>query len=334
MRQLRKFWALFVLLIGLVGLVAVYASHHSLPMVSPVGTIGTNERNLMVLALLLSAVVVLPVYALAIAIALKYRESNPKAGRYQPSLTGSRLFESVWWGIPCAIIFVLALVTWHSTYALDPYKPVSGTNPPLHIQVVALDWKWLFIYPGQNIAVAGRLTVPQDTPLRFDITSDSVMNSFWIPALGSQIYAMPGMNTQLNLNAQRVGSYSGSSANISGRGFSRMAFNVEVLPPAAFRAWVSGQQAKVNSLNDLSYKALAMPSVLQTPITYWPVQNGLYDSIIMKYMMPMDASGTLPAPMSGSSMDSNPPKQPQPTTNNQQMNQTMDNGMQMHGMAM
>jgi cytochrome o ubiquinol oxidase subunit 2 len=243
-----------------------------------------RERRLIYIALLLSAIVVLPVYALAIAIVLRYRTGNTKAKKYHPDWDRSWLLETVWWSIPIIIIGILSVITWQSSQELDPYRALASSAKPIPVQVVALDWKWLFIYPEQHVASVNMLEVPVLTPVDFTITSDSVMNSFWIPSLGSQIYAMPGMATQLHLMADKVGDYHGTPANISGKGFSEMTFSVRAVSGSSFNEWVRTTQKAPTHLDLPAYNNLAKPSTIRSPLYYSQPTNGLYNYIVMKYM--------------------------------------------------
>lgn len=267
---------------------AVWYFHtHSVPVLEPSGTISHKERNLIIFGLLLAILVVVPVYAMTIAIALKYRESNTKhKDKYSPDWNHDRRIELTWWAIPGVIILILSIVTWKSSHALDPFKPLSSKQTPLSIQVVSLDWKWLFIYPKQKIASVNYLKVPVNVPLNFQITSDTVMNSFWIPALGSQIYAMPGMETQLHLMATKTGSFYGSSANISGSGFAGMHFTTQAVSQTDFNNWARQLQLSPKHLSQSQYNILARPSS-DNPVAYYSnVESGLFDNIILKYMAP------------------------------------------------
>ena len=241
-------------------------------------------------------VVIIPVFVMAIVIAWRYREGNTKAKKkYAPNWDQNKLAEFTWWGIPIIIIVILSVVTWVSTHALDPYKPLKSQAKTIKIQVVSLDWKWLFIYPKQNIASVNFVQFPKNTPVDFEITSDSVMNSFWIPALGGQIYSMPGMSTHLHLMANKSGNYSGSSANISGSGFAGMKFTAKASSKASFNSWVKNIQNTLNPLNESEYNKLTKPSKNNPPAYYSSVSNGLYDMIVMKYMMP-DMDGSMGEP--------------------------------------
>jgi cytochrome o ubiquinol oxidase subunit II len=270
------------LLAGFIVLAVWYLHTTNIAVLNPKGPIARQERNLIYIALALSLIVVIPVFALTYGFAWHYREGNKKA-KYSPDLAGNHIAETIWWLVPSLIILVLAVITWHSSHTLDPYRPISSSVTPLTIEVVSLDWKWLFIYPQQNIASVNYFEFPKNTPLDFDITSDSVMNSFWIPQLGGQIYSMPGMSTQLHLLASSYGSFNGSSANISGEGFAGMTFVAKSTTPAAFNAWVASAQSDDNPLTVSQYNALAEPSQNNSPFFYSSVASNLYLSIINKY---------------------------------------------------
>ena len=279
----RKILIIALPVLVVIGLLIVFLSQHNVPVLTPAGTIAAQERNLFVFALILAAFVVIPVYSLTILIALKYRESNKKA-RYEPNWDHSRVLETIWWGIPMAIIAVLSVVTWTSSHALDPYKPIASVHSTINVEVVSLDWKWLFIYPNQSVASVNQLAIPVNHPVHFYITSDTVMNSFWIPSLGGQIYAMPGMMTQLNLEASKLGSYYGSSANISGKGFAGMHFEALSLNYQAFSSWLHKLSQSRLNLNIANYKKLARPSEYNPVAYYKDPANNLFSDIINQYM--------------------------------------------------
>lgn len=284
MSRKRKLVPIVVLIVAVFALLVWYVRRTGVAVLDPAGIVAEKERNLLYLGLGLSAIVVVPVFVLLFTFAWKYREGNQRA-KYSPELSGNRAAETVWWLIPSAIILSLSIVAWNSSYALDPYKPLSSQKP-LNVQVVALDWKWLFIYPEQQIASVNRLELPVGTPVSFSITSDSVMNSFWIPNLGSQIYAMPGMSTQLNLEASKAGSYPGSSANISGKGFADMAFTAHAVSQRDFNAWLQSAKHSSHHLSSGAYSTLAQPGTT-VPTTYYAgVQHELYNGIVAKYMTP------------------------------------------------
>ncbi|HVX48204.1 MAG TPA: ubiquinol oxidase subunit II [Candidatus Saccharimonadales bacterium] len=279
-----KFGGVGLLVAIVIAALVVYLRSHTVAVLQPAGQIGAQERQLIVFAVLLSVVVVVPTFVLTIFIAWKYREGNHRPKKYNPDWDHSRVFESVWWGIPILIIGVLTVVVWHSSRTLDPYRSLASAKKPMTIQVVALDWKWLFIYPDQHVASVNQAQIPVGTPVDFQITSDTVMNSFWVPQLGGQIYAMPGMITQLHLVADKPGSYAGSSANISGSGFAGMTFQVRVGSSDDFDKWVNSAHQSMRPLDSSSYGQLAKPSKYAAVSYYSDVQNGLFENIAMKYM--------------------------------------------------
>lgn len=248
----------------------------------PKGAIGLAERTLMLHAVEFMLIVAIPVYVLLFFFAWRYRAGNKKA-KYLPNWEHGKLEELVWWVIPLEIILVLGALTWSSTHALDPHKPLQG-GPPLVVEAVALEWKWLFIYPEQDIATLNYVVMPVDRPVEFKITADAPMNSFWIPRLGGQIYAMTGMTTRLNLVANEPGVYQGLSANYSGDGFAKMKFAASAVTQEAFSEWAAGAKAGAEALTFAEYKMLAEPSTPTGPLAYASVAPGLFDAIIKQYM--------------------------------------------------
>ena len=267
----------------------IYIAQHNIAVLEPKGEIGEKERQLMIIGTWLSALVVLPVFALTFFITWKYREKNHR-GRYTPDWDGHRGLEALWWGIPCAIILILAVIAIQSSHSLDPFRPLAGKRPTLEVEVVALQWKWLFIYPEQKIATVNYLQLPNDTPVTFHITSDAPMNSFWIPQLGGQVYAMSGMDTHLNLRANHIGVYEGVSANLSGEGFAGMHFKTNVVEPTQFEDWAAASHGKTGTLDRDAYEQLAKPSADVKPTVYGTVSPGLYDTVIAKYTVPAGAA--------------------------------------------
>jgi cytochrome o ubiquinol oxidase subunit II len=289
MSRNNKILAGVLLGIGFFLVAAVFVTHSNIPVLQPAGPVGLKERNLIYIALLLSAIVVVPVFVMLFMFSWKYREGNTKA-KYNPEFDSSRKLEAIWWGIPFAIIAILSVITWNSAHALDPSKPISSSIKPVTIEVVALQWKWLFIYPDQNIASVNFLQFPVNTPVNFEITSDAPMNSFWIPQLGGQIYAMTGMSTQLHLMATKAGDYGGKSANISGKGFSGMTFTARASSQKSFNDWVNRVYPSYNPLSLSAYSQLAKPSENNHVEYFSSVDSSLYDSIISKYMGPQNGS--------------------------------------------
>ena len=249
----------------------------------PVGPVADQERSLIILATALMLLVVLPVFAMTFFISWKYRAS--RHSRYTPDWDHHLLIEIAWWAFPAAIISILAVVAWQSSHALDPFKPLSPDKKPLTIEVVALQWKWLFIYPEQNIATVNLVEFPVNTEVNFVITSDAPMNSFWIPKLGGQIYAMSGMSTNLHLKATKTGTFPGSSANISGAGFSDMGFSARSVSPQDFTNWITQVKNSNTPLTNSTYGRLSKPAS-SSVIYYSQVPSTLYDNVIMKYNQP------------------------------------------------
>jgi cytochrome o ubiquinol oxidase subunit 2 len=256
--------------------------NYTFALFDPQGLIAIEERGLIIHAVLLMLIVVIPVFILAFTIAWHYRAGNTKAV-YTPDWENSPMEELIWWAIPLEIVLVIGALTWSSTHQLDPYKPIASANAPLTIEVVALDWKWLFIYPSLGIATVNQVYLPVGTPVTFDVTADAPMNSFWIPQLGGQIYAMTGMVTQLNLLANQPGTYRGSSANYSGDGFAQMNFAANAVLPATFASWVATAKQSNQPLDKTTYHELASPGTT-TPQTYTLPDNTLYNSIVMQFM--------------------------------------------------
>lgn len=255
----------------------------TLPVLMPKGIVGEKERNLFIFTTLLGLLVVIPVFIMLFYVAFKYREGNAKA-KYNPEWDKSKVIEGIWWGIPCVIILLLGVVTYFSSHELDPFKPLRSEIKPVKIQVVALQWKWVFIYPEYNIATINDVRFPAKTPVNFELTSDAPMNSFWIPSLGSQIYTMTGMSTRLHLQAHEVGDYGGSSANISGEGFASMRFIARATEQEDFDAWVNETKRTGEPLGDSEYDVLREPSIEKTYRYMVLKKPDLYDTIVMKYM--------------------------------------------------
>jgi cytochrome o ubiquinol oxidase subunit 2 len=253
---------------------------------NPKGAIGEKERDLLTLSTALMLIVVIPVCVLTFWIAWKYRADNQGA-KYTPNWDHSLLAECVWWGVPFAIIIALGAINWKACHELDPFKPLNADVKPLKIQVVALRWKWLFIYPEQNIATLSFVQFPENVPIAFEITADAPMNSFWIPQLGGQIYAMPGMRSKLHLIANEAGSFQGSSANLSGKGFSHMTFIANSIPAEAFDQWVNSVRRSSQILGLDEYAKIAEPSESNPQTAYRLRDASLFDQIVMKYMMPI-----------------------------------------------
>ncbi|HLD84406.1 MAG TPA: ubiquinol oxidase subunit II [Coxiellaceae bacterium] len=253
---------------------------------NPKGIIAASEKKLFIDSIELMLIVVIPVIILSFFIPWHYRASNTKT-TYRPNWGHSTMMEVIWWTIPCIIILVLAIMTWIYTHKLDPYRPLDSKKEPVMIEAIALDWKWLFIYPQYHVAMVNYMQVPVDQPVRLFITSDAPMNSLEIPQLAGQVYAMTGMQTKLNLMATEEGFYRGLSTNFSGDGFSGMNFKIRVSSLSDFEAWLKVVKQSPNHLTMSVYNQLILPSK-NNPVTYFSsTDHGLFDAAIIKYMGPM-----------------------------------------------
>jgi cytochrome o ubiquinol oxidase subunit II len=296
MNKKIKIVILALLILGVVTMAVLYLSTADASVLNPKGEIAEKERNLLVFSVMLVSVIIIPVFTLLGFISWRYREGNKRA-TYKPNWDGNKILETIWWGIPCLIILVLAVVTWRTSHELDPHKALVSNTKPINIQVVALQWKWLFIYPDQQIASVNEVEFPENTPINFSITADAPMNAFWIPNLGSQVYAMSGMSSKLHLSSNEIGDYKGSSSNISGKGFADMTFTARVRSDIAFNDWVSGIKKSSGGLDRTSYEELAKPGTNKEPMYYTLKDSALYDSIMMKYMAPSGSHSGEIAPM-------------------------------------
>ena len=302
-----------VVLLAAVGML----SGCDLLVLNPAGDIAARQGDLIVVATLLMLIVIVPVIALTFWFAWRYRASNQSA-TYTPDWDHSTQLELVIWGVPLLIIIALGAVTWISTHLLDPYRPldriadgrpVPADVKPLEIQVVALDWKWLFVYPEQGVASVNEVAVPVDRPVHFRITASSVMNTFYVPALAGMIYGMPGMESKLNAVINAPGEYEGFSANYSGAGFSGMRFKFHATDASGFDAWVTGVRSDGGALDRMRYLELEKPSQREPAQHFASVDADLYDAVLnrcvdprrmcMHEMMAIDAEGGRPAAASG-----------------------------------
>lgn len=286
---MKPLYAFAALLLVLFAALALYLGAHPPALLSPQGLIALNERSLMFHAVELMLIVVIPVLFLAFYFAWHYRAGNTKA-LYTPEWEHSKMDELVWWAVPLEIVLILAALTWSSTHELDPKAALpQNLGTPLTVEVVALPWKWLFIYPSLGVASLNALTLPANRPVTFEITADAPMNSFWIPALGGQIYAMTGMVTMLNLIAQEPGAYAGGSANYSGDGFAYMHFTATALPPAEFDAWAARLRLSSSTLGIPEYRALETPGAGSVAY-YGAVAPNLFDTIVAQFVLPSQAA--------------------------------------------
>jgi cytochrome o ubiquinol oxidase subunit II len=263
----------------------------------PKGPIGESIRFVIIAAIGLMAIVVIPVFIMAFWFPRKYRAANTES-TYLPKWSYAAKIELVMWAVPFAIVTVLAILAWTRTHALDPYKPILSAARPITIEAVSLDWKWLFIYPEHNIATVNQITFPVNVPISFKLTSETVMTSFFIPQLGSQIYAMAGMQTRLHLLADQPGTYAGQNQQFSGRGYSDMHFQAKAVSREEFEAWVQQVRQSPEKLDLDRYEKLAQPSA-GYPVTYFSaVEPELFIHILRKF----DPTwGKNPGPMSQAS---------------------------------
>ena len=298
---------------GLLPLAALSLTGCSTVVMNPSGDIAVQQAHLIVVSTLLMLLIIVPVIVLTLLFAWRYRQSNTQA-EYQPDWDHSTTLELLIWGAPLLIIIALGLLTWISTHTLDPYRPlqrldaereIPATTKVLNVEVVALDWKWLFIYPDLGIATVNELAAPVDTPIRFKITASTVMNSFYIPALAGQIYAMPGMETKLHAVINKPGTFDGFSANYSGAGFSGMRFKFLGMNAQDFSQWVEKTKAGTDTLSRDIYLHLQQPSAKEPVHRYASVAPALFDAVVnrcvepgkmcMSQMMAVDARGGMGA---------------------------------------
>jgi cytochrome o ubiquinol oxidase subunit II len=251
----------------------------------PKGPIALAERQILFNATGIMLAIVIPVAIATLGVAFWFRASNERA-RYRPDFVYSGRIEMLVWSIPLMTVLLVGTVAWIGAYDLDPPKPIGSSTKALKIQVVSLDWKWLFIYPEQGIASVNHLTIPVGMPVSFELTSSGVMNSFFVPQLAGQIYTMAGMVTRLNFVADHPGTYRGMSANYSGAGFSDMVFKVDAVAPQDFTQWADATRNAGPVLDQQGYADLVKPSRAVAPYTYRSVTNGLFTNVMSAAMQP------------------------------------------------
>jgi cytochrome o ubiquinol oxidase subunit II len=251
----------------------------------PEGVVGIAEKTLLIDSLAIMLAIVIPTIAATFAFAWWFRASNTKA-KYLPGFTYSGRLELIVWAIPVLVIMLLGGVIWIGSHELDPAKPLASKTPPLDVQVVSLDWKWLFIYPNQGVASVNQLVLPAGVPIHFHLTSASVMNAFFIPQLGSMIYTMNGMTTQLNLIADAPGTYHGLSSHFSGDGFPGMHFDVHAVPAEEFSTWIENTRATGPTLDAASYTTLSKQTLDVSPFTYRAASPELFQQIASQALPP------------------------------------------------
>ncbi|MBI0580594.1 COX aromatic rich motif-containing protein [Neobacillus cucumis] len=246
---------------------------------NPKGPVAQQELDLIIISVILCAVVIIPVLGIFVYIAVKYRDKPDNKAPYQPEWADSKVLEIVWWGIPVVIIAILGVFTAKTTLNLT--KPPVKDVKPIVVQVTSLDWKWMFTYPGKNIATVNYAEIPAGVPVQFVLTSDAPMNSFWIPQLGGQEYTMPGMSMGLWLQADKVGEYFGSGANFTGKGFAHMQFRVKSVTQADFDKWATGIKQSSPDLTKAGYEKLSKPST-EKELSFSSYPKGLFEDIVNK----------------------------------------------------
>jgi cytochrome o ubiquinol oxidase subunit 2 len=283
---LREKFIIFILIVTDVILIAyLFLRDKTIAVFQPSGLIAMQERNVFFFAAALGLSVIVPIVLAIFVIAWKYRADNPKA-KYTPDWHENKKLEIFRWTLMCLVIGVLAVVTVFVAHSLDPYAPIKSETKPLTIQVVALQWRWLFIYPDQHIATINYAAIPEKTPVIFNLTADAPMNSFWVPALGGQIYAMAGMSTETHLMSNTTGTFYGSNAEISGKGFADMRFAVQAMTSKDFDTWVSQIKNSPEKLTPEVYTKLAKPTEDSKQRSFTLADDTLYNDIMMKYMEP------------------------------------------------
>ena len=276
-----------LLAVGLIGVATLAGCSEGV--LSPQGPVASAERLIFFNSLGIMLAIVIPTILATLGVAFWFRASNRRA-RYLPDFEYSGRLELLVWSIPAMTVLLVGGVAWVGSHELDPRKPIDSAVKPIRVQVVSLDWKWLFIYPDQGIASVNHLTVPVGTPVSFELTSSGVMNSFFVPQLGSQIYTMSGMVTHLQLKADHPGTYRGLSAQFSGDGFADMRFAVDAVPAATFSQWANAARGTGPVLDARAYADLAKPSEKIAPFTYRGVAPGLFDTILTLAARPRDPS--------------------------------------------
>jgi cytochrome o ubiquinol oxidase subunit 2 len=265
---------------------ALLLSGCQLSLLDPKGVIAAAEKKLLIESILLMLIVVIPVVIMSFLIPWHYRESNTKAA-YRPDWYHSTIMEIIWWGIPCVIIGILGWMTWVYTHKLDPYRSLAADKDTEIVEAIAMDWKWMFIYPQYHVATINYLEIPVNKPVRFFISSDGPMNSLEMPQIAGQIYAMTGMQTKLNVIATSIGEYRGLSTNYSGNGFAGMSFPVHIVSQADYQTWIKSVEKSPNHLTLDAYEQIAKPSENNPAQFFSNAAPGLFTHSIVKFMGPM-----------------------------------------------
>lgn len=251
-------------------------------LLSPASLTAASQRDLMIWAFVLMLVVLIPVWLMAIWFPWRYREGN-RSAEYRPEWAHSPLVETVVWLVPAILVLAIGALVWIGTHRLDPYRPVVGEGAPLQVQVISLDWKWVFLYPEQGVATVNTLVLPEGRPVDLALTSDTVMSSLYIPGLAGQIYAMAGMVTHLNVAPMRTGQFVGRNMQYSGKGFADHHFSVVVESPARFRERLTQVRAQAPRLSLTDYQRLAEARAVAPEQRYAAFPPGLFQTVVRKY---------------------------------------------------
>jgi cytochrome o ubiquinol oxidase subunit 2 len=260
-------------------LLALLVSGCNRGILDPVGPVGSAEKQILINSTAIMLAIIIPTMIATIAFAWWFRRGNSKA-TYLPDWEYSGAVEMVVWAVPALTVMLLGGIAWIGSHDLEPSRPLKSATSPLKVEVVSLDWKWLFIYPDQGIASVNQLVIPAGTPVSFRLTSATVWNAFFVPQMGTMIYTMPRMATRLNLQADRQGTFAGRSSHFSGDGFPGMQFKVQALPPDQFAIWAQGLRGQGAVLDGRGYAELSKPSSYVKPMTYGGVVPGLFDAIV------------------------------------------------------
>jgi cytochrome o ubiquinol oxidase subunit 2 len=286
-KPMKRFAGTFTAAIVLIGIAALCGCTEGV--LDPKGPIAAAERQILLNALGIMLAIVIPTILATLGVAYWFRSSNTRA-RYLPNFEYSGRLEMLVWAIPAMTVILVGGVAWVGAHDLDPRKPIASDVKPLNVQVISLDWKWLFIYPDEGIATVNQLTIPVGTPVKFELTSSGVMNSFFVPQLGGQIYTMAGMVTHVHLQADHPGTYRGLSAQYSGGGFADMRFSVDAVPAEDFARWVDTARNAGPVLDAQTYAELVKPSEAVGPLTYSAVAPGLFNGVVGPVVPPGEPS--------------------------------------------
>lgn len=282
MSHIVRVGAIFAAVVLLLGMFTWLIYGKQIDVLNPAGVVAEEQRTILLFSLILSAFVVIPVFTILVYVSIKYRAKN-QSSKYDPEWGESAKLEVVWWGVPIAIIAVLGTVIYTTTHSLDPYRKIAGSDA-VEVQVIGLQWKWLFIYPDYGVASLNQMPIPVDRPVRLVLTTEAPMSALWFPSLGSQIYAMEGMESELNLKATKTGEYKGYNTNINGEGYAKMIATAKVTSQDSFLEWVDQAKRQNDVLDMYAYEKLAEPEVNRTVAHYRLDGDAVYDRVLMRNM--------------------------------------------------